>query len=940
VIGARPGRIALVAWLSAAILLPATTHAATRYDPRLRFKTISTPRFDVHYHDDLALARRLAVVAESVAKDLDGTLGPASGRVQVILVNQSDLANGWASPLPYNTIEIVMASPTGSSLIGYTDDWLRLVFVHEYTHIVHLSRGRGWIGGLRKVFGRMPLLYPNRFLPIWQIEGVATYEESLLTGQGRVPAGDFRSILDTAASASRLEPLDRASGGLVSWPSGHAPYVYGAYFHKYLAERYGVESLRALTDSTAGRLPYVGSPAFKRIFKRSLGDLWRDFESEAARATNVGGGSAPVVTRLTHEGFDVVGPRFGPDGRLYYSVVNPHGFPALLALSLGNSRPEKISDRYLGNRIGFAGSMLVFDQVELVRNVGLQSELYAVGLDGRGYTRLTRDARAADPDVSPDGQAIVCTRQRADRRELVTFVVQSNAPRVDAPETLVSEAGAQFASPRWSPDGRWIAAERGPSEIVLVDPVTRQLARTVATSARGRTIGPAWLPDGRLLFASDAEGGGFRLYRIDLTSLESDRLEGVVNATTPGVSRDGRTLVFVGYTPDGHDLFSLSLESADWNRVDKALFQTKRRDALVSEDRNPPLATKPERAYSPLGTIAPRAWTPTIESDREEIVIGAATATFDALGRHAYVAEVGWSASRGRPDWQVAYAYDRWWPTLFANVSDDTDPWRDGEVRTREANAGVLLPFRRVRWSQSLLGALHSSSDRFTCSECGVAGELTAVRRALRGGWLVDASRAYGFSISRESGWRTIATTELTREALGADGDAGAATFDLRGYLPVRPRHAVVAARFAAATSWGDDLVRRLFSASGSGPAPLVFQFDSDAVGLLRGLEEADVVGRHAAVVNVDYRLPLWRIERGAGTFPLFARTLHGALFTDVGHAWNARFDLQDVRASLGGELSCDAVLGYVLPITFSIGVAWVSQGRGAVAFGRIGHAF
>jgi hypothetical protein len=210
----------------------------------------------------------------------------------------------------------------------------------------------------------------------------------------------------------------------------------------------------------------------------------------------------------------------------------------------------------------------------------------------------------------------------------------------------------------------------------------------------------------------------------------------------------------------------------------------------------------------------------------------------------------------------------------------------------------------------------------------------------LRAGWLVDSSRTYGYSIGREDGWRSAVTTELTREALGADGDAGAAVIDLRGYVPVRPRHAVVAGRIAGATSWGDEDVRRLFSASGTGPVPFSFQFDSDAVGLLRGLDEGDVVGRHAAVVNLDYRVPLMRIERGAGTLPVFVRTLHGALFTDVGHAWNAGFDRRDVRASLGGELSCDVVLGYVLPLTFAAGVAWVSEGRGVTAFGRIGHAF
>jgi hypothetical protein len=152
-------RLSQTLLVSVVILLPLAAHASDRYDPRLRFQTISTPRFDIHYHQgEEAQARRLAAIAETVAAKLDATLGPPSGRVQVILVAQSDVANGWATPLPYNTIEIITTSPDGQSLIGNTTDWLHLVFAHEYTHVVHLSRGRGWIGGLRRVFGRMPLL--------------------------------------------------------------------------------------------------------------------------------------------------------------------------------------------------------------------------------------------------------------------------------------------------------------------------------------------------------------------------------------------------------------------------------------------------------------------------------------------------------------------------------------------------------------------------------------------------------------------------------------------------------------------------------------------------------------------------------------------------------------------------------------------------------------
>jgi hypothetical protein len=937
--------LALLLWVCAA-----SVSAANRYDSRLRFRTLATARFSIHFHQgEEAIARRLAGLAEEIADRVAGELGRPNGRVHVILVDQNDLSNGWANPVPYNVIEITLAAPPASSAIGNTDDWLRLVFSHEYTHIVHLDMARGWIGGLRRVFGRAPLLYPNLFLPLWQIEGLATYNESVLTGQGRVPGADFRDILERAAASKRFDPLDRVNGGLVDWPADAAHYAYGAYFHQYLADKFGAVSIRRLAETTSRRVPYFGTRAFKTVFGRSLGDLWTDFEAETSRRAH----DRPAVrTQLTHHGFTVTAPAFSRSGRLFYAIANPHGFPALMELSRHDAGPRRVADKFLGGRISAAGSLLVFDQLEVERNVSLRSDLYVVDPDVGRTRRLTRNARAADPDVSPDGRTIVCTLQSSGGRALATM----RLPRVGAigtPVTLVEENGTNFSAPRWSPDGRFIAAERrrpgGPSEIVVVDVAARTVRALVAAN-HARNVSPAWMPDGRaVLFASDRDGAPFAIYSVPVSGGSLRRLEGAgVGVQRPVVSPDGADLVFVGYTAAGYDLFSLPLATATWRETGVASVPSAEAVSgppLSPEARMTPTSTPaPPSSYHPWRTLLPQFWMPVIESSEDELSAGAITGGTDALGRHAYAASVTWAGTRARPDWSFSYAYDRWWPTLFASISDDTDPWLDGDVRARELTAGALFTLRRVRYHSATLAAFSASTDEFDCAECPRPVAATVTRRALHVGWSFNNARTFGYSISRESGAAFRATAESAPEALGSDATTGAVAADARAYVRAGPRHAVLAFRAAGASSWGDHRRRRVFSASGAGPQADDFDIGTNAIGLLRGFDSAAVAGDRAIVANADFRFPIRRIQRGFGTAPVFFRTLHGAAFADAANAWTQRFHRADVRRSFGAELSLDTVIGYQLPLTFTAGIAWrddpANGRRGWAGFGRVGRAF
>ena len=935
-VGCPGWRVAAVA-LVLMVVRAAPAPASTRYDPRLQFRTLTTPRFEIHFHQgEDADAARLARIAEEVATSLDRTLGPASGRVHVILVNQSDQPNGWATPVPYNLIEITAAGPSGESLIGNTDDWLRLVFTHEYTHVVHLGRTSGWIGGLRRVFGRNPVLFPNLAQPLWAIEGMATFEESALTGQGRVNAGDFRQVVTRAATGSRFDPLDRVGGGLDDFPGGNAQYAYGGLFHRFLAATYGDDALRRLTDETSHRLPYLGFTAYRKVFGKSLGSLWTDFEA-AARPTTPD--ETTVASRLTHHGFTVAGPRFARDGQLYYSIANPDGFPALMSLAAGAGPARRVTERYLGERTSVSGNLLVFDQIDLAANVAAERDLYALEIEGQRTTRLTAGLRAADPDVSPDGARVVFTIQRGDRRELaIAAMHREPRPALGPLGTLVSAAATEFAAPRWSPDGRWIAVERrvrGSLPAIALVEVATGAVRLAAASPTARCVSPMWLPDGRrLMFAADPGDAPFTLFAADLTTGAVERLAGVPSGRSPDVSADGRTLVYVGYTPDGDDLFTLPLERASWLPEAWAAAV----DPIAAAEIPGPSAAP----YRPWNTLAPRFWTPTLGTDSGETFAGAAVAGSDALGRHGYGATISW-ASRARPDWQVAYTYDRWWPTLFASIDDDTDPFRTGEARSTELNAGVLLPWRRVRRAQSVFGAVHVSTDTLQCEACNHPIDTRSARRALRAGYTITTARSYGYSISREEGWALTTSYEAIRHALGSDGDAGSAVADVRGYQRAGVAHAVIAARLSGATAWGDDRVRREFTDAGDGPQPGAIDFDADAIGLVRGFDD-DRRGAHAAVANLDYRVPLRRIQRGLGTWPVFVRSVHGAVFADAGHAWSGEFRGRDVRLSVGGELSADTVLGYGLPVTLTAGAAWRYDGttdrQSGALFARVGRAF
>ena len=408
------------------VLLASRAAAVSLFDPLLKFRALPTEHFVIYFHQgEDRLAQRLAVIAEETWRALQRPLAiTPPRRTRVVLADQTEIFNGYATPLPYDTILIYTVAPSGSGLDFHRLAAARL-HARVHAHRAPRSIGRGGRTWVRSMFGRTAYAFPNLFLPPWQVEGLATYEETVITGEGRLHAGDFRAIVGEAARQGRLEPLDWVNGGLTDWPSGAVVYAYGVGFDQDLADRFGAERLAALAEATARRLPYLAAPAFTHVYGESLGALWKDYEASLTAGTAAAEPVDTTIRRLTSQGFSVSGPRFdrftcaGCAPEIIYSAVNPRGFPALYRIAATGGEPRQLATRFLGATAAIGRDAIYFDQVEQRRNVGFYSDLYVLDRRRGGVRHVTDDARLQDPDLSPDGDTLVAVQNRAGQRDLV-----------------------------------------------------------------------------------------------------------------------------------------------------------------------------------------------------------------------------------------------------------------------------------------------------------------------------------------------------------------------------------------------------------------------------------------------------------------------------------------------------------------------------------------
>lgn len=928
-----PARAPAVA-CAAALLLSALP--ARGYDPRLDWHTLETPHFRVHFHDGLGeLAQRSARALEAAYRRVSPDFGRAhEGRLDVVLSDETDAANGYATVWIRSQISLLAVPPDSRSELGDVEDYLWNLVVHEYTHIVHMSEVDGVPAVANKVLGQMWL--PNGIAPRWLLEGLAVHEETRQSGGGRGRASVYDMYLRAEFLQGGVLGVDDASGLPSVWPRATLWYLHGGLFVRWVAETFGQDALASyFRDYGSQIVPY----AINYTAKDQLGatwtglyDQWRkevearyDAQVSAIRAK----GETPL-TRLTFRGESTGEPLFLDDKRLIYLEDSADRRANLRTVGVGGEGDATLREVYGGGTLALSPdrTTAIVSQLVTHREFYFYEDLFRVDLKSGALDQLTFGARVTEADFSPDGKTLVVARRLSGGRMGLAILPAAGGE----PKPLYEPpAPVCVYTPRFSTDGKRIAfSEQRPTgrDIRILDLATGTIEDV--THDRALDLDPVFdARNGALLFVSDRTGV-FDVYARDLGSGETFQVTNVVSgAFRPALSPDGKTLAVVTYTTRGYDVAVTAYDRESW------------RPAPAVDLARPPAPDwqsrelYPIKPYRPIESLRPYYWLPILGADLLGTTLGITTSGNDVVGKHSWALTAEFGLASKEPTISAGYATQLYYPDLGLEAGTGLGgiPGAPGVIeRQYHGSASLNFPFTHL--DQRYAVGVGWEGRYFAPWDQPAPHDPTEdLPFKVDRGFASTLSLSLGFSnvqsfpngISPERGLSLRLNLRGARPEWGSRFRYAAVEGSLTKHtaMPWLEHHAL-ALRLTGGWSTGDLGGRRVFSLGGLSlhdPILDLVQWTGVYGAGLRGYRPGAFSGSTYTLLNAEYRFPIARVDRGLWTLPLYLRRIHGAVTCDVGEAAD-KWTWRGLKASAGLELRGEIYIGYAVTVTLRAGYA------------------
>ena len=922
--------------------LAAAPARAQMADPWKHWLSADSAHFRVHYRSEhRAQAERAIAAAERAYPRVTGLLQwEPRGRTEIVLFNEVDLPNGYATPLPYNAIGVFLAPDDSGQLLD-NSLWLDLLLTHEFTHTVHLDKVRGAPKVLQNIFGRVPWFFPNLFQPLWAIEGLAVYNESdPASGRGRLRGPYFEAQL-RAQAASAFITLDEINADGRSMPVSKA-YLYGAYFYDFLARRYGPDAIFKYVERYSGNVvPRVHSNPYD-ITGKTMDVLWEEFLLDLAQ--QVDQRSFTLRRQPQAAGQVLAGPLFDvaavaalPSGAALAVLDDGLHPPKLVRVaSDGTQKALRRVNRGARIDVGADGRVLLV-QPDICETDYVAYDVYRLELDQslRQLTHCARLRRAVQA-----GEQIVAIQHDGGLTRLVLLDATGHETRV----LVQAQPDHDLIDVSASPDGKqvqYISKHAGEWRLLEIALEGTLLEPRLLARQNMPMHGLRHTAAGLEFIA--AREGVYNVWR-----LEGDNLVRLTHSHT-GITAHSATQAdgsswLAAIANNGFELRRMPASTAQQRVAAVGSFAT----APASSGAAAPAELGEGRDYAAWRAIYPRSWLPAITSDKGLTAYGASTFGGDALGWHRYAALLQWETSQREATGSLEYlflgrhhvALSR---QLTARASTGSGRTQEATIYDRETQFQWLsvLPFERLQRSWTFgVGAAVDRIDRVQVTN----GNSNRVNEERLAAVLVeyDSSAGNWYSEGRNLGQRSTLLYETYKPFARNDGtgyDGEVLRLDLRGYLGIG--RSVLGVKHTEARARGRTEPYQLGGALDP-QLQLGTVLNSRRIAL-RGYDtsEPSLVGTDARVTSIEWRTPLADVDRHGMVPPVGLNRLSATLFFDIGGAWTQGERPAQYKRGAGVELIGELKLLYSLGLQLRGGVAkGLDEPRDVLGYLSLGRAF
>ena len=501
-------------------------------------------------------ATYLASIAEEAYTQISSTYSSFPDTVYCVIDSRSDLYVSSYSPLPAH-ITVSIHGPTWPMFGPRSNDWLKIILLHELTHNVQLTYESGLFYYLSKIFGQGLNAVPASFLPTWAVEGPAVLYETFFTSGGRGDSEHFEML--SSAMADGFFSYTKAGSTTVFEPSSR-PYVAGYLMSEHINRVYGTDALKNIHAEFL-KFPFFGpGAAIRKVTGQSAKEIFGDVVEEVRRRA-AAYQSVTEIDPVTPDGYgNYFLPRITQKGWIVYRYT--HDLPAALVLFDPESGAEEVVKvTGLTDPSSFAADRTGKTVVYSSRTTSLTpagravySDLFFIDTDSGRTERITENARLWHPAINPKTDEIVAVAGLGPESCLVKVDPETGSHRV-----LFRQTGATVYNPVFSEDGKNLFFSMntdGTQDIWALPYPNAESARRVTGPDSAAEFFPR-VTENTLVYSSDRDGSlaiyaqpAFGGNRVKITGDRVGAYAGMINK---------EKVVYATYTRFGYALKRIPL---------------------------------------------------------------------------------------------------------------------------------------------------------------------------------------------------------------------------------------------------------------------------------------------------------------------------------------------------------------------------------------------